>query len=164
MKKRLRNLLAPVWVLAFMLTVAVVPVHAAGQTVLVLPFQAHAGPEMPNAAQDVPQLICDQLAQNGLQVIPMDRSRALFTRGGTGSIDLAEARRLGRAAGADMVVYGSFNQLGDGFSLDTRLVPVKQGEAVPATFERDSLLALGECAGTLASRAVGVLPGASSLM
>ena len=163
MKKRLRNLLAPVWVLAFMLTVAVVPVHAAGQTVLVLPFQAHAGPEMPNAAQDVPQLICDQLAQNGLQVIPMDKSRALFTRGGTGSIDLAEARRLGRAAGADMVVYGSFNQLGDGFSLDTRLVPVKQGEAVPATFERDSLLALGECAGTLASRAVGVLQGGTAL-
>ena len=157
MKKSLRNLLATLGVLALVLLCAVTTAHAAGQKVLVLPFQAHAGPEMPNAAQDVPQLICDQLAQNGLSPIPMDKARGLLARGGDGSINLAEARRLGRMAGADMVVYGTFHPLGSGFSMDTRLVPVEEGQAVPARFERDSLIALSECAGELAGRAASVL-------
>ena len=57
MKKHLRNwlglfcfaLLACLWGAA--------PLQAAGNTVLVLPFQVTAGPEMPNAARDVPLTI-----------------------------------------------------------------------------------------------------------
>ena len=123
----------------------------AGQPlVLVLPFQVNAGPDMPDASRDVPQLIVSQLEQNGLKAVPMNRARALFERSGDNSIDLATARRLGRQAGAKLVIYGSFNQLGDGFTMDTRLVPVEQGEAVPAGFERNSLVALSECATAVA--------------
>lgn len=157
MKKCLRRLSSLFILPALLLLCAVTVADAAGRTVLVLPFQATAGPEMPNASQDVPQLICDQLAQNGLSPIPMDKARGLLARGGNGSVDLAEARRLGRMAGADMVVYGSFSQVGAGFSMDTRLVPVEEGQAVPARFERDSLLALSECAGDLAGRAASVM-------
>ena len=157
MKKCLRRLSSLFILPALLLLCAVTVADAAGRTVLVLPFQATAGPEMPNASQDVPQLICDQLAQNGLSLIPMDKARGLLARGGNGSVDLAEARRLGRMAGADMVVYGSFSQVGAGFSMDTRLVPVEEGQAVPARFERDSLLALSECAGDLAGRAASVM-------
>lgn len=124
--------------------------------VLVLPFQVNAGPEMPDASRDVPQIIATQLEQNGLKVVPMSRARELQRRDGE-TIDLATARRLGRQAGARLVIYGSFNQLGDGFTMDTRLVPVEQGEAVPAGFERNSLVALSECASTLAGRAAGML-------
>ena len=162
MKKYLRRLSSLFIVPALLLVCAVTAANAAGQKVLVLPFQASTGPEMPNASQDVPQLICDQLAQNGLSPIPMDQARGLLARGGNGSVDLAEARRLGRMAGADLVVYGSFSEQGTGFSMDTRLVPVEEGQAVPARFERDSLIALAECASDLAGRAASVMGAGSA--
>lgn len=141
-------------------TVQAQPVAAAKEPqpplVLVLPFEVNAGPEMPDASRDVPQLIVGQLEQNGLKAVPMSRARDLLKSSG-GAIDLATARRLGRQAGAKLVIYGSFNQLGDGFTLDSRLVPVGGGEAVPAGFERNSLLALTECAGAIAGRAAGIV-------
>ena len=48
--------------------------------VLVLPFQVNAGPEMPNASQDVPQAIADQLKQNGMRTVPMETARVLQRR------------------------------------------------------------------------------------
>ncbi|BAV91594.1 outer membrane protein assembly factor BamA [Candidatus Desulfovibrio trichonymphae] len=128
----------------------------APDTVLILPFQANAGPEMPNAAHDVPQLIATQLEQHGLSAVPMNRAAALVSRTG-GNINLAAARDMGRQAGASLVIYGSFNQLGDGFALDTRIVPVNEGGSVPAAFERGSLTALTECADAIADRAAGML-------
>ena len=90
MKKHLRNwlglfcfaLLACLWGAA--------PLQAAGNTVLVLPFQVTAGPEMPNAARDVPQIIGTEMQQRGLSVIPMDKARSLLSSRG-GSIDMAAA-------------------------------------------------------------------------
>ena len=156
MKKTLRNLLFNILcITALVCAVQLAPGKAEaaqGPLVLVLPFQVNAGPEMPNAARDVPQIIVDQLKQNGMNVVPMNAARQLQQSHGE-NIDLATARVLGRQAGAQLVIYGSFNQLGDGFSMDTRLVPVQQGEAVPAGFERNSLVALSDCASTLASRA-----------
>ncbi len=133
------------------------PVLAAQGTVLVLPFQANAGPEMPNASRQVPQMIIEDLGKQGLKPIPLAQAESIFKSSGTSSIDLATARRLGRQAKADLVIYGSFNQLGDGFTLETRLVPVEKGNAEPARYERQSLLALNECAASLAERAGKVL-------
>lgn len=138
------------------LMLQVTPAVAAQPTVLVLPFQVNAGPEMPEASRDVPQLIVNELTQKGLKVVPMTRSRELLAGGGRDTVDLAEARRLGRKAGASLVIYGNFNQLGQGFSMNTRLVPVAEGEAVPAGFERDSLTALTECTAEVANRALGM--------
>lgn len=45
--------------------------------------------------------------------------------------------------------------------MDTRLVPVEQGEAVPAGFERNSLVALSECATAVAGRASDMLGAAA---
>ncbi|MEG6592766.1 outer membrane protein assembly factor BamA, partial [Desulfovibrio sp. 1188_IL3213] len=153
MKKILRNILSNILcVTALVCAVQLMPREAGasqGPLVLVLPFQVNAGPEMPNAAQDVPQIITDQLKQSGMRVVPMNTARQLQRSSGE-TIDLATARALGRQAGAQLVIYGSFNQLGDGFSMDTRLVPVQQGEAIPAGFERNSLVALSDCASTLA--------------
>ena len=128
----------------------------AASTALVLPFQANAGEEMPNAAIEVPQMISDQLKQSGLTVVPMQRAAGILRSSGSGDINLETARRLGRQAGADYVIYGAFNQLGDGFNMETRIVPVEAGEAVPASFERQSLLALGECAQAIAERTSGL--------
>lgn len=130
---------------------------AAG-AILVLPFEANASEDMPAAGAQVQQTIIDHLKTAGLEPVAFGRAAALMRQTRRGAIDLAEARRLGRLAGADLVIYGSFNQLGDGFSMETRLVPVTSGEAVPATFERDSLLALGECAQAIAERSGSMLP------
>lgn len=127
-------------------------------TVLVLPFQAVAGPDLPNASTHIPQMIADNLLEKGFNVVPVSRADAILRQSGSNSIDLATARKLGRRAGAKLVIYGAFNQLGDGFSMESRIVPVEAGEAVPASFERQSLLALGECANALADRASVMMP------
>ena len=161
MKKHLRNwlglfcfaLLACLW--------GVAPLQAAGNTVLVLPFQVTAGPEMPNAARDVPQIIGTEMQQRGLSVIPMDKARSLLSSRG-GSIDMAAARELGKKAGADLVLFGSFKQNGEGFALQSLLVPVNEGQAKPANFDRPSLLSLNECAAAMAGQASGMLAGAAA--
>ena len=72
MKKMLRNLLSNILcITALVCAVQLVPGEAKaaqGPLVLVLPFQVNAGPDMPNAARDVPQIIADQLKQNGMNV------------------------------------------------------------------------------------------------
>lgn len=161
MRKALHNtLLKALWMLlAICLVQAAQAAQAApgGQKVLVLPFQAAAGPEMPNASVDIPRQIISQLNGQGLQTVPVESARTLLRESGGNGIDLAKARAMGRRVGADLVIYGNFNQLGDGFSMETRLVPVNEGQAVPESFERDSLAALPECASTLAGRAAQVL-------
>lgn len=151
-----RNLLNPV-ILPFFLGLFLLPsICWSASTILVLPFQANAGPELPNASSEVPQMIITQLEAEGLSAVPMRRAENILRGSGSGSIDLASAREMGRRAGADLVIYGSFNQLGEGFAMDTRIVPVKEGEAVPATFERQSLLALSECAQAIAQRSASM--------
>ncbi len=155
MRKVLPDVLLKVGVVVLALFMCAGNALAAGKKVLVLPFQVEAGPNMPNASRDVPQQIIDQLKNRGFDPVSLSSARALL-RGGEG-IDLARARELGRQSGADLVIYGSFNQLGDGFNMDTRLVPVMDGSAVPASFERSSTAALKDCAATLANRTVEIL-------
>ena len=96
---------------------------------LVLPFQVNAGPEMPNASQDVPRAIADQLRQNGMRTVPMETARVLQRSSGE-SIDLATARELGRKAGARVVICGKFNS-NEG-SLWTRVLCLSlRGELIP---------------------------------
>lgn len=146
-----------------LLLFAPAPGHAAQKpVVLVLPFQANSGPEMPNASVAIPQQIIEHLDANGLAAVPVARASALMRQTKTETIDLDTARRLGRQAGANLVIYGAFNQLGDGFSMETRLVPVRKGEAVPAAFEQSSLLALSECAEAISKRAADMTGTASA--
>lgn len=121
--------------------------------VLVLPFQANAGPELPNAQQAIPEMILRHMQDQGLSVVPMQRATALLRQSNLETVNLETARRLGRSIGAKLVVYGAFNQLGDGFTMETRMAPVDAGEAIPASYERQTLLALDECAQNIATRA-----------
>ena len=67
---------------------------AQGQTVLVLPFQANAGPEMPNASQSIPNIIAEQIKQSGLAAVPMGRASTLLRNAGGGSVNLNLAREM----------------------------------------------------------------------
>lgn len=123
--------------------------------VLVLPFQVQAGAGLPHAADSVPQAVIAQVEKNGMRAVPLRVARELQEESGS-TINLATARLLGRKAGADLVVYGLFKQSGQGFTMDTRLVPTSEGSAVPAAFSRDSVSQLDECAEALARRAAAV--------
>ncbi|MBQ9452682.1 MAG: outer membrane protein assembly factor BamA [Desulfovibrio sp.] len=157
MKKLLCNVIFCIagMILALLLAVQPTPADEA-PLVLVLPFQVNAGPAMPNAVQNVPQSIITQLQHNGMRTVPLEEARDLQRHNGE-SIDLVTARLLGRKAGASLVIYGRFDQLGDGFTMETRLVPTSEGAAVPATFERTAVTQLNECADTLAKRAAGMV-------
>ncbi|MCR5562562.1 MAG: hypothetical protein K6F46_04205, partial [Desulfovibrio sp.] len=76
MRNTLRNtLLKALWmILAICLVQAAQATQAApgGQKVLVLPFQAAAGPEMPNASVDIPRQIISQLNGQGMQTVPVE--------------------------------------------------------------------------------------------
>ncbi len=105
MKKRLPELLA-VSCLALLAWTVLAP-HAARAAepplVLVLPFQVNAGPDMPDAADHVPQAIATQMEQHGMKVVPLAAAAQLQRKNGE-TIDLAAARALGREAGATQVV------------------------------------------------------------
>ncbi|MBQ7606529.1 MAG: outer membrane protein assembly factor BamA [Desulfovibrionaceae bacterium] len=133
----------------------------AGSRVLVLPFQTVSGPELPDADSQIPERIITQLRARNLEPLPMSESSRILQASGAASIDLARARALGEQAGADLVIYGNFNQLGDGFSMETRLVPVHEGSPMPLAFQRNSLSDLAECTKNLAVRAGEMLEGRS---
>ena len=159
MKTILRNVLK----LAFCLTMAtcttcfnLFPTWAdESPVVLVLPFQVNVK-SMPDASRDVPQSIISQLQKNGLRTVSLEKARDLQRSNGE-TINLVTARLLGRKAGASLVIYGRFDQQGEGFSMETRMVPTEEGGAVPANFERQSLTSLDECAAALAKRATSMV-------
>lgn len=91
--------------------------------VLVLPFQINAGEDMAQLTSELPRLVGSRLAAKGFRVVPAARAGAAAQ--GRGSLDLATARELAAAAGADYAVYGVFSQLGESFTIETRLVPAR---------------------------------------
>lgn len=127
--------------------------------VLVLPYQVNVGPEMSNLNEELPQLISERLKAQGLRVVPVARARSLLRQRDVETLDLAQARALAEAAGAQFVVYGSLNQLGEGFAMDSRLVPASGGKARPVTIQKDTMISLAPAVDELAGQvAAGVAP------
>ena len=158
MTKLLRNRL-PIWMVFVLLLGLFLPQQAKAekQTVLVLPFGIQAGPELPDAKNAVPQSIIKKLEAQGMEVVPLDKAKAMIRQGNFQSINQATAHELGFQAGADIVVYGNFTQTGQEFSLNSMLVPVTQGtQNVTARFKRSSLKELDDVAGQIASRVQAV--------
>jgi outer membrane protein insertion porin family len=141
--------------------------RAAGEPlVLVLPFQINAGEDMARLNADLPQLVARRLAAKGFRVVPMSRARALAR--GRSALDLASARELAVSAGAEYAVYGVYNQLGEAFSIESRMVPVKgDGGVEPRSAQGASVMDLpssvdaltdGMAAAAAASRAARAAP------
>ncbi len=160
MTKLSRSSRFSIWMAFLLLLGLFVPqqVRADENTVLVLPFGIQAGPEIPDAKDMVPQRIIDRLRAQGMRTVPMERARGLLQNANLTTINLAIAQQLGLQAGADLVIYGKFVQQGDGFDMETMLVPVgHDARPVPARFSRQNLSELDDAAGQLASRASAAL-------
>ncbi len=129
--------------------------QASGSLVLVLPYQVNAGEDMDSLKQDVPQLLIGNLQSQGVRVVPMDRARYLLNTSKIETLDLQGARRLGKEAGAQIVVYGVLNQLGNGFTLDSRIVPI-ESTVLPdvVTLQKKSMVEISNATATLGARVV----------
>ena len=114
--------------------------------VLVLPFGINAADALTSVQASLPQLLADKLRAKGVNVA---------VEAGKGAVrDPAAARKLGAAARAEYVVYGSLSKIGDGLSLDARVAKVSGGEPVPVFATAKSSMALDSAAAELADKIV----------
>ena len=114
--------------------------------VLVLPFGINAADALTSVQASLPQLLADKLRAKGVNVA---------VEAGKGAVrDPAAARKLGAAARAEYVVYGSLSKIGDGLSLDARVAKVAGGEPVPVFATAKSSMALDSAAAELADKIV----------
>ncbi len=136
--------------------------HAASK-VLILPYQVNAGDDMGSLKQDVPNLVAERLRKSGMTVVSGQEVQTLLKAQNVEDVDIQTARRLGEAAGANAVVYGVFNQLGNGFSLDSRIVPITSSQAPDiVTLQKNSMVELAGAADSLAARVSGVVQQSSA--
>lgn len=134
------------------------PAAAQKPLVLVVPYQVNAGQDMQALTQELPQMIVNQLRKKDVRVVAMDDARKLLRTGDVAEVDTAQARALGKKAQADFVLYGVLNQLGESFSLDSRLVPVNAGQsAQPVSIFKESPKAVGGATEELAAKVVAMV-------
>ncbi len=127
--------------------------------VLVLPYQVNAGPELTSLTLELPQIVVEQLQKKDVRVLTMTEARKLLRKDDIQDVDMAMARTLGKKAKADYVVYGVFNQLGQGFTLDSRLVPMDGSAATPLAISRPAVSAVHSAVEELAGQVAGVTHG-----
>jgi outer membrane protein insertion porin family len=95
------------------------PVH-----VVLLPFEVFAPEDLYYLKQQIPEVIKNQLEQEGARVIIMDQE-TLKARGM--QIDsVAAIRRIGVETGGNYVIWGSLTWLGQNFSLDAKMLPAEE--------------------------------------
>ena len=112
----MRKILSSLACMALCLFVWTATALADAPRVLVLPFAINAPEASAQLASDVPSLVRQAIAKHGFTAIPT--SASLKSKAES---DLS-ARNRARSAKARYAVYGSLNQLGEGFSLDMQLV------------------------------------------
>jgi len=90
--------------------------------IVVLPFEVNAEPDMEYLVESLPELIRDRLREQGFTVVDEQTTKEVLSQQGIEYLDLATVRNVALLAGANYAVYGSFSQIGESISLDTRLV------------------------------------------
>lgn len=135
------------------------PVQAAefqDSTVVVLPFQVNGSDDDERMEDELTLLVGQRLAAKGLIVMPHDEMLAMIADMGLTQLDLSTARRVLQRSGADSVVYGTYTQIGQSFTIDGRLVQadISPGVTVLKASQRDKsnlLFAVEDIAGKVNS-------------
>lgn len=96
--------------------------QVSGHRILVLPFQIHADEQLNYLEESLPQLVSDQLKARGFTVVPMASVFTLLSETGIRTLDANSVRNLAKAANAAFAVFGSFSQVGETISIDSRLI------------------------------------------
>ncbi|WP_028576946.1 outer membrane protein assembly factor BamA [Desulfomicrobium escambiense] len=114
---------------AFLLLLLVLGLFCAGPSfaetsgkVIVLPFAVNAGPDLAYLEESLPKMLRERLTDMGFDVVPEGETMRLLEEQRIEYLDLNVAKDMALLAGAGHAVYGSFSQVGESISLDTRLV------------------------------------------
>lgn len=90
--------------------------------IIVLPFAVNAGPDLAYLEESLPKMLRERLAGMGFEVVSEEETMRLLQEQQIEYLDLNVAKDMALLAGAGHAVYGSFSQVGESISLDTRLV------------------------------------------
>jgi outer membrane protein insertion porin family len=108
------------------------PAKAAGVKVMVFPFDVLAQQDLDYLRNQIATVLAGHLQVDGATIIELsesDRQDILQN-----PQDSDRLRNIGRRYGADRIIWGSFTQIGNEFSLDARLDQV-EGKGPPAAFD-----------------------------
>lgn len=94
----------------------------AKKKILVLPFGYHGSQKYSYLIDDLPKLIKKGLEKTGFEVFPLKDVISLLKKEGITTLDSQVVKDLTILSGADYGLYGSFTQVGDGFSIDAMVV------------------------------------------
>lgn len=87
---------------------------------LVLPFQIHSQEDLEPLREQIKTFVSQELKQVGISVV--DTSGTVMEE--AAGLPAEGLQDLGRQFGADFVIWGSFTQIGTGYSLDARLIDI----------------------------------------
>jgi outer membrane protein insertion porin family len=90
--------------------------------VIVLPFAVNAGPDLAYLEDSLPKLLRERLTGMGFTVVSEEETLRLLQEQHIEYLDMNVVKDVALLADASHAVYGSFSQVGDTISLDTRLV------------------------------------------
>ncbi|UCG09247.1 MAG: outer membrane protein assembly factor BamA [Desulfobacterales bacterium] len=104
-------------------------------SVVVLPFEVHAKPELSYLQEEIPKALSNQLEQEGAKVLVLDEDSLPSWKQQIENI--AQLREIGFQTGAQYVLWGSLTWIGQQFSLDVKLISSLEEEKKPVLFSRD---------------------------
>lgn len=90
--------------------------------VIVLPFAVNAGPDLAYLEDSLPKLLRERLTGMGFTVVSEEETLRLLQEQRIEYLDMNVVKDVALLADATHAVYGSFSQVGETISLDTRLV------------------------------------------
>ena len=107
---------------------------AAAKKVAVLPFQINAAQDLSYLREGILDMLASRLAWEGkVQVIEKQLVKEAMA-GRQGPLNEAAARQVGKALGADYVLFGSLTVFGDSVSMDAQMVDLTGDKAPVAVF------------------------------
>ena len=125
--------------------------------VMVFPFQVDGGPEVEKLRGELQGMIIQRLSAKGVPVLNADATAKILQQLKVTSLDLATVRSVAAKVGATHALYGSFTQVGEGYSIDGRLVSVKgDGAAMPIVVESKGMANVVGSVDELADRVAAV--------
>ncbi len=112
------------------------------KTILVLPFKINTSPTYSYLSQDLPKLLKTALLSQGLNIYPENETTKLLKKHPVSSLTPSGVRELLILSGADYALYGSFTEIGMGFSIDATLISPYEGERRVFYITKDNILYL----------------------
>ena len=121
--------------LLFILVIATTTLRAQTHNLAVLDFQNNTGKESLNyLSQGIPQMLVTELSAIGsIKVVERQRMQEALKElelGQSGMVGGESARRVGEMLGAELMIMGSYIQIGTRFRIDAHLVQVSTGEVI----------------------------------